>query len=94
MSSDALIYIPDFMKIVPGMQVILRLFPKLGRCVGISDGPGFIKYIVTMVSGVMTYISIFLKIGTDCQAILPFSLTMSNAVMLVFLMQGTCEICC
>jgi hypothetical protein len=69
-------YIPSFMKIDSGIQVILRvLLEQLEKlwCL-YYRWEGFLKYAIEMTSGGMTYMPSFMKIGAGVHAMLRFCL--------------------
>jgi hypothetical protein len=72
MASRDMIYIPSFMKIGPGIQVILRFsFRNFRGCnVGITDVERFMNYAVEMELGIMIYIPIFITVGSGIQKLI------------------------
>jgi uncharacterized protein YraI len=76
MASGGTTYIPIFMTIPLGIQVILRLLlQNLRGCnVGITDGRDFFKLAVGMASDGIIYVPSCMEIGAGVQAILRFCL--------------------
>jgi hypothetical protein len=64
-TSDGIMYIPSFMNISSGIQVILWLFERLQCWYYLWEG--FMKHTVEMVSGGMTYIPSFIRISLGVQ---------------------------
>jgi hypothetical protein len=80
MASGSMIYIPDFMMISSGIQVILRLlteqFERLQCCYYWWDV--FFKYGIEMGSGAMIHIPSFMKISSGIQNLLGSGICMQT----------------